>query len=289
MCRSPSPWPAMGKEHICVCTPTFPTARLVPAALYSRMDTEPRARRNLRLRLGDKQPCLNEDMIYLARLYPLQGTTGSFTPGAGTAGSSHGAEGTTDNKSAQHHQPQEAARGVGPPHQPHIGCCWEVLGCPVLDSTSNQRSRANLEGYSFAKNWLPQERSGGDSGSPALRRKLHFCLQDQPRQAHPRGKGQHYHAERHLPSAWEAKSMLKGAKSLLYVSKSIELLKRRDILRLQVEQRALQMAGIKCNGPLMANHLIAAGWFLSCGATPSSRRECGTDHHHPRELLVLVV
>lgn len=159
---------------------------------------------------------------------------------------------------------------MGPPHQPHISCCWEALGCPILDSTSNQSRRANLEGYSFAKNWLLQGRSGGDSGSPALGRKLHFCLQDQPRQAHPGGKGQHYHAERHMPSAWEAKSLMKGVKSLLYISRGTELLKTRDILRLQVEQRALQMAGSKCNGPLMANHLIAAGWFLSCGANKAA-------------------
>lgn len=122
-----------------------------------------------------------------------------------------------------------------------------------------------------------------------LRGKLHFCLRYLPRQAHPGGKGQHYHTERPLLAAWEAKSPLKGAKSLLCISKGTELLRRRDILRLQAEQRALQMAGLKCNGPLMENHLIATGWFLSCGATQSSWSECGTDHHHPRELLLLVV
>lgn len=35
--------------------------------------------------------------------------------------------------------------------QPHIGYCWEAVGCPMLDSTINRNRRANLEGYSFAK------------------------------------------------------------------------------------------------------------------------------------------
>lgn len=117
------------------------------------------------------------------------------------------------------------------------------------------------------------------------RENLHFCLQ---RQAHLGGKEHHYHAKRPLLAAWEAKSALKGAKSLLCLFKGTELLRRSDILRLQVEQRALEMAGIKCNGPLMENHLIAAGQFLSCGATQSSRSEHGTDHYCPGELLVLV-
>lgn len=118
---------------------------------------------------------------------------------------------------------------------------------------------------------------GGDGRSPALRGKLHFCLRYLPRQRAA------------LPpretSAWEEKSQLKGAKSLLCT----ELLRRRDILKLQVEQRALQMAGIKYNGPAMENHPMAAGWFLSCAATQSSQSECGTDHRRPRELPFFVV
>lgn len=91
----------------------------------------------------------------------------------------------------------------------------------------------------------------------------------------PEGKGQHY-TERPLLAAWEVKSPLTGAKLLLCVSKDTELLRRRDLLRLQVKQRALRMDDIKCNGPLMENHLIGTEWFLSCGANPSSWSECGT-------------
>lgn len=120
---------------------------------------------------------------------------------------------------------------------------------------------------------------GGDGRSPALRGKLRFCPSRRKRAALP-------HRE---TSAWEEKSQLKGAKSLLCISKGTELLRRRDILKLQVEQRALQMAGIKYNGPRMENHPTAAGWFLSCAATQSSRSECSTDHRRPRELLVFVV
>lgn len=80
---------------------TYPRHIQTPAALCSWMETYPRTH----CRLGDKQPSLSQDMIYLARLYPSWGTTGSFTLGASTAGSSHKTQGTTDDKSAHHHQP----------------------------------------------------------------------------------------------------------------------------------------------------------------------------------------
>lgn len=91
--------------RVCVYPHAPHIQTLAPAALYTWTETSPKAHCNLHRGLGDKQSSLNEDVIYLARVYPSRGTTGSFTLGAGTARSSRGTEGTSDDKSAQHHQP----------------------------------------------------------------------------------------------------------------------------------------------------------------------------------------
>lgn len=152
-----------------------------------------------------------------------------------------------------------------------------------MDSTNNRGRRANLEGYSFAKTGFFSGRFRWGRQVSSAEGKAAF-LPPISAEANPSWRKRAALPPRET-SAWEEKSQLKGAKSLLCT----ELLRRRDILKLQVEQRALQMAGIKYNGPAMENHPMAAGWFLSCAATQSSRSECGTDHRRPRELPFFVV
>lgn len=65
-----------------------------------------------------------------------------------------------------HRKPRLAA-------QPHISC-WEALGCPTLDSTSNHSKTAVLEGYSFAKTGFSRKADG--HGSSQCQGKAAFRL-----------------------------------------------------------------------------------------------------------------